>query len=96
VTLAIVLVAAALAVAVVALLVVARRLAPGPARAGRRVTIHTTQPDDQTLHGVLVRDYRDRLELVSASLVTAQGETDIPGTVHVPLERVSWLQDHTR
>lgn len=84
------------AVLAVALVVLGRRLVPGPARAGRRVTVHTTQPDDQTLHGVLVRDYRDRLELVSASLVTAQGETDIPGTVHVPLDRVSWLQDHTK
>jgi hypothetical protein len=77
----------------------ARRGHGAPPRAGTgqdrpRVTVHTRQPDDQTLHGVLVRDYRDRLELEGAEIVTAQGNTTIPGTVHVPAEAVSWLQDH--
>jgi hypothetical protein len=86
--------AALLAAAFALVAVTVLRLAPGPVRTGRRVTVHTRQPDDQTLHGVLVRDYRDRLELEGAEIVTAQGNTTIPGTVHVPAEAVSWLQDH--
>src|SRR4051812_30075844 len=43
----------------------------GPSRLGHRVTVHTKQPDDQTLFGVVVGEYDDRLALEDAEYVTA-------------------------
>lgn len=93
-TIALIVLAAALVATLAVLGWVGWRLAPGPVTTGQRVTVHTKLPDDQTLHGLLVREYRDRLELVDAAYVTAQGEQPIPGTVRVPAGNVSWRQDH--
>jgi hypothetical protein len=61
---------------------------------GSLVTVHTNKPDDQTLHGVLIGDYADRLVLEGAKYVTSAGEQPIPGAVVVPKSSVSWLQQH--
>jgi hypothetical protein len=61
---------------------------------GHRVTVHTKQPDDQTIHGVLVRETHDRFVLVDASYITDRGETPIPDRAVVFKASVSWLQEH--
>jgi hypothetical protein len=62
---------------------------------GHRVTVHTRQPDDQTLHGVLVRETADRLVLADAAYVTPHGKDPIPGETAVVFKsNVSWLQEH--
>ena len=61
---------------------------------GHRVTAHTLQPDDQTIHGVLVHETADRFVLVDASYVTPHGEDPIPDRVVIFKTQVSWLQEH--
>jgi hypothetical protein len=61
---------------------------------GRTVTLHTKQPDDQTIHGSLVRETPDRLVLVDASYVSSTGEHPIPDRVIAMKSNVSWLQEH--
>lgn len=86
---------AALLIVAGALVIVSSRRAAAPVRRGHRVTVHTVRPDDQTIHGVLVAEYADRLELEAAEYVTAQGAEPIPGaTVAIHPSRVSWIEDY--
>lgn len=61
---------------------------------GQPVTVHTKQPDDQTLHGVLMDEHSDRLVLQAARYVTSAGDQPIPDTVVVLKANVAWLQLH--
>lgn len=79
------------AASAIAMAVVVRR-SRRPAR-GHRVTVHTKLPDDQTIHGVLVKEYRDRLILHDAVYVSDE-ESPIPGAVRIPAASVSWIQEH--
>ncbi len=94
-TLALIVLAAALAFVVVVLAGVAvrSRLAPGPVLTGRTLVVHTRRPDDQTLRGVLHGQYADRLTLRDAVYVHPSGEQPAGGLVHVPLANVSWVQE---
>ena len=65
-----------------------------PARVGSRVTVHTKKPDDQTIFGVLVGDYADRIVLEDASYVTPHGPAPMPGTQHVATRDVAWIDVH--
>jgi hypothetical protein len=65
-----------------------------PARVGHRVTVHTKQPDDQTIFGVLVGDYADRIVLEDAEYVTASGATPISGQQHIATADIAWLDCH--
>lgn len=71
--------------------------AHGPRNAigrGVPVTVHTRQPDDQTIHGVLVAEHDDRLLLEASRYVTTAGDQPIPDTVVVLKSNVSWIQQH--
>jgi hypothetical protein len=72
----------------------AETLLPGPVTTGYPVTVNTKRPDDQTLHGVLVREHPDRLELEDAVWVQPHERTPIPGTVRISKGNISWRQDH--
>lgn len=65
-----------------------------PAAIGHRVTVHTKQPDDQTLFGLLVADYSDVLVLEDAEFVTAQGGRSLPGAQRIRWVDVSWVDVH--
>lgn len=65
-----------------------------PPRVGHRVTIHTKQPDDQTIFGVLIGDYADRLVLTDAEYVTPRGGQPIPGEPHIATRDVAWIDVH--
>ena len=65
-----------------------------PPRIGHRVTVHTKQPDDQTLFGVLVGDYADRIVLEDAEYVTPSGGKPISGKQHIATADVAWLDLH--
>ena|SRR5665213_1190157 len=84
----------ALLVVVVALLALVSRHAPAPTRAGHRVTVHTLRPDDQTIHGVIVAEYTDRLILEGAEYITPTGGTPIPGATVAVQKPVSWIEDY--
>lgn len=85
---------AAVVIVGAALLVVAARCMPSKPPVGRRVTVNTKRPDDQTIHGVMLAQHTDVVVLVDATYVTSGGETPIPGRVRVPLANVAWLQEH--
>jgi hypothetical protein len=65
-----------------------------PAVVGHRVTVHTKQPDDQTLFGVVVADYTDRLVLDDAEYVTPQGASPLPGRQRIRWDDIAWTDDH--
>lgn len=65
-----------------------------PPRVGHRVTVHTKKPDDQTIYGVLVADYPDRLVLEHAEYVTSTGARAMPGTQHVATRDIAWIDVH--
>jgi hypothetical protein len=65
-----------------------------PPRIGHRVTVHTKQPDDQTLFGVLVGDYADRVVLEDAEYVNNLGATPIPGRQHIAMRNIAWIDVH--
>jgi len=67
---------------------------PPPPRVGRRVTVHTKQPDDQTIFGVLAGDYSDRVSLEHAQLVTKDGTHALPGRQDIATRDVSWIDVH--
>lgn len=71
-----------------------REPAEAPPRVGRRVTVHTKQPDDHTIFGVLVGDHSDRLVLEHAEFVTPTGARPIPGVQHVATRDVAWIDVH--
>lgn len=57
----------------------------------RRTVIVNTR-DDQALKGVLVRGYRDSVELSGVSALAPDGATPVPGRVLVPRANVSTIQ----
>jgi hypothetical protein len=65
-----------------------------PARIGHRVTVHTKKPDDQTIFGVLVGDYADRISLEDAEYVTAAGAHAMPGRQDIATRDVAWIDVH--
>lgn len=65
-----------------------------PTRIGHRVTVHTKQPDDQTIFGVVTGDYLDRLVLEDAELVTAGGAHPLPGRQDIATRNISWIDTH--
>lgn len=65
-----------------------------PVRVGHRVTVHTKQPDDQTIFGVLVGDYEDRVVLEDAEYVAPSGSTPMSGRQHVATENIAWIDVH--
>jgi hypothetical protein len=84
--------------AIAASAVLAARLLPRggsdapPARVGHRVTVHTKKPDDQTLHGVVVGDYADRLSLANASYVTPERAVPIDAQRHdIDKRDIAWI-----
>lgn len=94
-TLTLVIIAAAIVVALVVLVVAVWRLAPARPARGQVVTVHTKLPDDQTIRGVLVHEYRDRLILQDAEYIDEEhGAVPIAGAVRVPTAGVSWIQEH--
>lgn len=66
----------------------------GPTRLGHRVTVHTKQPDDQTLFGVVVGDYSDRITLDDAEYVTAAGARALPGRQDIDRSDIAWIDVH--
>ena len=67
----------------------------GPTRIGHRVTVHTKQPDDQTLFGVVVGDYTDRLALDDAEYVLrGQPAQALPGRQDIAKADISWIDVH--
>lgn len=68
--------------------------ASAPRRVGHRVTVHTKQPDDKTLFGVIAADYDDQLVLEHAELVTPLGTNPLPGRQHIPSRDISWIDVH--
>lgn len=67
----------------------------GPGRVGQRVTVHTKQPDDQTLYGVVVGDYTDRLCLDDANYVTSDGTNPpLPGRQEIATRDIAWIDVH--
>lgn len=61
---------------------------------GHRVTVHTKQPDDHTLHGLLTSDDTDWLVLDDAEYVTSNGPSSLPGRrARIPREDIAWIDD---
>ena len=87
---------AELAAAAEALIAVAAALeAPhAPSRVGERVTVNTKKPDDQTIAGVVVGDYSDRLMLDDAEYVTAAGPRSLPGRQDIATTDIAWVATH--
>jgi hypothetical protein len=71
-----------------------QRPAVGPSRLGRRVTVHTKPPADQTLYGLVTGDYADRLVLEDAEFVTAQGGQPLPGRQDIDRADIAWVDVH--
>jgi hypothetical protein len=71
----------------------AEKAAPPP-RVGHRVTVHTKQPDDQTIFGVLVGDYPDRISLEHAEYVTPTGGKPIAGRQDIATRDIAWIDVH--
>ncbi len=63
----------------------------GPSLVGQRVTVHIRKPDDQTLYGVVVGDYADRLVLEDAEYVTTSSRHPLPGRPTIERDRISWI-----
>lgn len=72
-----------------------RAEARGPSRVGHRVTVHTKQPDDQTIFGVVVGDYMDRIALEDAEYVVARGPNQpLPGRQDIDTATIAWIDVH--
>jgi hypothetical protein len=72
-----------------------RRQEPqAPPRVNHRVTVHTKKPDDQTIFGVIVGDYTDRLCLEHAEYVTPQGGQPIAGRQDIATRDIAWIDVH--
>lgn len=85
--------ASLLAVVVLAGALVRSRSWPAPVLTGRTLVVHTRRPDDQTIRGILVGQYADRLTLRDAVYVHASGEQPVGGLVHVPTVNVAFVQE---
>lgn len=70
----------------------APRLAPS--RLGHRVTVHTRQPDDQTIFGVVAGDYTDRIVLEDAEYVLSTGGSALPGRQDIEKAHIAWIDVH--
>jgi hypothetical protein len=70
------------------------QLTPEPVTTGFPVTVHTKRPDDQSIHGLLVGETLDRLELADAHFVGDPEKKVIPGVVRVLKANISFRQDH--
>jgi len=69
--------------------------ARGPSRVGHRVTVHTKRPDDQTIFGVIVGDYLDRVALEDAEYVVASGvNQSLPGRQDIASADIAWIDVH--
>lgn len=67
----------------------------GPSRVGHRVTIHTKQPDDQTIFGVVVGDYNDRIALEDAEYVLkGRPGQPLPGRQDFDASDIAWIDVH--
>lgn len=66
----------------------------GPSRIGHRVTVHTKQPDDQTIFGVVVGDYADRIALEDAEYVLRSGNKPLPGRQDIATTDIAWIDVH--
>lgn len=71
-----------------------RQHGTAPKRIGYRVTVHTKQPDDQTIFGVLTGDYKDRIVLEDAEYVTSTGAKPLPGKQHINVADIAWMDVH--
>jgi hypothetical protein len=65
-----------------------------PRRVGHRVTVHTKKPDDQTIFGVVVGDYTDRVSLEDAEYITALGPQAMPGRQDIATRDIAWIDVH--
>lgn len=74
----------------------AEHFTEAPVTLGHAVTVHTKRPDDQSIHGLLIHEYRDRIELVDAHLVADPNKTLIPGVVRIASRNIAFRQDHPR
>lgn len=73
----------------------ANQLAHAPTRVGNRITINTKQPDDQTVAGVCVADYVDRISLEHAEYIRPGGNvTPIPGRYDIDKINISLVGVH--
>jgi hypothetical protein len=82
-----------LAVTAAALDAVAGRA--GPSRVGHRVTVSTRMPDDQTLFGVVVGDYTDRICLDDAEYVIAGAPNQpLPGRQDIAADNIAFVAVH--
>lgn len=62
---------------------------------GVPVTVRTRRPDDQTLHGILIKQSRGYLTLADAEYVTSEGPVSLQASVtRVPREHVAFLTEH--
>jgi len=78
----------------VALAALASQRRGGRPLRGRTVVVHTRQPDDRSIRGVMVVDARDGLVLEDARYLQAGGQNiDLEGRVHVPAEAVAFIQE---
>ncbi|MEA2255566.1 MAG: hypothetical protein QOG35_1611 [Solirubrobacteraceae bacterium] len=66
----------------------------GPSRVGHRVTIHTKLPDDQTVFGVVVGDYADRLSLEDSEYVSPHGPVAMSGRQDIATRDIAWVDVH--
>ena len=62
-------------------------------RARPTVVVHTRRPDDQSIRGVLLGDYADRVVLRDAIYLYASGEQAAAGLVHIPRATISTMQE---
>jgi len=92
-TVALIVLAVVLIVAVGALAFVAlrARISPGPSLASKTVVVHTR--DEQSIRGLLVAQHADRLSLRSAVYLHGSGDQPVEGLAHVPTSSISWMQE---
>lgn len=84
---------AALAIAGLVALALRSQLAPGPRLTGRTVTVNTRKPDDQSIRGILVGQFADRVSLTDAIYLHPSGDERVPGVVHVPVANIAFIQE---
>lgn len=66
-----------------------------PRRVGHRVTVHTNQlSGDLTFFGVISAEYRDRIALEDAELVTTDGPRPLPGRQDIATSDIAWIDVH--
>jgi hypothetical protein len=58
------------------------------------VTVHTKQPDDQALFGVVTGDYTDRVVLEDAEYLLPGGRQPLPGRQDIDRDTIAWIDLH--